>query len=237
MGKSICLYSRTMPSNSAAPKRPRGFLALSGELRNHIYQYHFGVIFRCELVAQNHRLHAPTKVNTVKLWAGSFHPTTNPLRYTTQTKGKASAPVVLRISRHLGEYNAVEALKTNWPTSQSALPLTCRQVYSETLVLLYNATVFVCAAPSRLTNFLSTARLAFVTKFELHYKTYGDPRSNRDCVWQDKHNEAWVRACTAASKKLVRSFLYRLWNVFRGGISQLHCTETTKELVFGDVSH
>lgn len=114
--------------------------------------------------------------------------------------------MVLRISRPLGKYNRVEALKTNWPTSLSALSLTCRQVYSETLALLYNATVFVCAAPSRLTNFLSAAKLEFITTLELHYETYGDPLVGKDCIWQDRHHNSWDRACAAASKKLVSTF-------------------------------
>ncbi|KAH7402127.1 hypothetical protein DE146DRAFT_652500 [Phaeosphaeria sp. MPI-PUGE-AT-0046c] len=184
------------------PKQLRGFLALSAELRNQIYQYYFDNFFRCELVAQNHQLKAPPKAKTVKLWAGAFHLTTNPLRYTSQSKEAPPQPIVLRVSRPLGKYSLVEALKTNWPTCLSALPLTCRQIYSETLVLLYNATVFVCAAPARLNSFLATARLEFVMRFELHYATYGDPRLSQDRVWQEKHVDAWFRACTAASKKL-----------------------------------
>lgn len=202
MGKSKGLYSRTKPS-SAAPKNLRGFLALSGELRNQIYQCYFNVGFRCELVGQNHQLQVAPQARTVKLWAGAFHATHNPLRYTTKSNEEPHSPISLRISRHLGKYNQVEALKTDWATSLSALPLTCWQVYTETLALLYNATIFVCASPARLNNFLSTAKLEFVTKVELHYETYGDPAWNRDRLWQDKHHNAWVRACTVASKKLV----------------------------------
>jgi hypothetical protein len=202
MVKSKGPYSCTRPRSSVS-KKLRGFLALSGELRNQVYQCYFDVGFRCELVAQNHQLQVALSARTVRLWAGAFHATHNPLRYTTESTEEPHPPIGLRISRNLGKYNQVEALKTDWPTSLSALPLTCRQVYNETLVLLYNATTFVCAAPARLNNFLSTAKLEFVTKLELHYETYGDPEWSRDRIWQDKHRDAWVRACTVASKKLV----------------------------------
>lgn len=203
MGKSKgLLYSRTKPSSSI-PKRLRGFLSLSGELRNQIYQYYFDVGFRCELVAQSEKLQGQSKPNTVKLWAGAFHQTTKPLRYTCKPQEEPSLPITLRVPRSLGKYNQVEALKTKWPTSLSALPLTCRQIYRETLVLLYRATVFVSASPSRLTEFLSTAKPEFVTKLELHYETYGDPKLDQARKWQEKHHNAWERACTAASKRLV----------------------------------
>jgi hypothetical protein len=210
MGPTTCLFSRAQPSQST-PKRVRGFMLLPGELRNLIYQYYFSSSFRCE-VASNSRQFEACKPRTVKLWAGAFQPHSQSLQYTSPTNSES--PITIRISRPLGKYNIVHGLQTNWFASLFALNLVCKQIYTETLAFIYHKTVFVFDAPSRITNFLRTVsspKLGHITKLQLHYSTYGCPKWTRDRVWQDKHNESWIRACTLAAKKLGNLTSLKLW--------------------------
>jgi hypothetical protein len=201
MSPSTSLFSRARP-NASPPKRVRGFLALPGEIRNQIYAYIFESQFRCEVTSKGAQFDKP-QTRKVKLWAGSFQPSTQHLQY--NSKAKEERPIIIRISRPLGKYNVVQGLQTNWFASLFAINLVRKQIYAETLVFIYHRTTFVFDTPKRLTNFLSTipkSKLELITNLELHYTTYGCPKWTKDRVWQDKHGESWKRACNAAAKKL-----------------------------------
>jgi len=201
MGPSTSLFSRTRPSKST-PKKIRGFLSLPGEVRNQIYAYYFASQFRCEIASKSANFHAPAP-KTVKLWAGSYSTKSPSLQYTSPTK--SDTPLTIRVSRPLGKYTLVRGLQTNWFSSLFAVNLVSKQLHAETLPFLYQKTKFVFDAPNRILAFLSTvsnSKLAHITKLQIHYRTYGAPRMAADRVWQDKHRQSWVRACTAASKKL-----------------------------------
>jgi hypothetical protein len=210
MGTTKCLFSRAVPGKST-PKKTRGFMSLPAELRNQVYRYYFESDLRCEVVAGSQRLHEP-QARTVKLWAGAFHSNGQKLRYTS--KPKEDGPITLRTPLQLGKYTVVQGLQTNWTTSLCALILVCKQVYYETTPFLYRKTTFVFNAPNRLTNFLSVVsgpKLESITTLQLHYVTYGCPRLLQDVIWQEKHNAAWTRACSAASKKLVNLRSLKIW--------------------------
>jgi hypothetical protein len=210
MGPSKSLFSRARPGTST-PRRVRGFLSLPGEIRNQIYQYCFDFEFRCEIAARGRQFetHKPC---TVKLWAGAFQSRVQGLQYNSTTKPEA--PITIRISRPLGKYTIVQGLQTKWIASLFAIHLVCKQIYTETLAVIYHKTVFVFDAPKRIASFLDTVtkpKLEYITKLQLHYTTYGCPKWTKDCVWQDKHHDSWIRACSAASKKLGNLRTLKIW--------------------------
>jgi len=210
METSKCLFSRARPGKST-PKKVRGFLSLPGEIRNQIYQYYFESDFRCEIAAEGSQF-KERKTRTVKLWAGAFQSDAQVLNYASEAKEEG--PLTIRISRPLGHYNIVKGLQTNWFASLFAINLVCKQVHVETLPYLYHKTTFVFDASNRLTNLvrvISSSNLQHITKLQLHYTAYGCPRMSRDCIWQEKHNKSWIRACNAASKKLVGLRSLKIW--------------------------
>lgn len=203
MEQSTCLFSRAKP-DKPTPKKIRGFLALPGEVRNQIYRYYFASDFRCEFAAKG-RHFEERKAPTVKLWAAAFQ-SLGPHVFKYASAAQEERPLTVRVSRPLGSYNTVKGLQTNWFASLFAISLVCKQVHAETVVFVYRKTAFVFDAPRRITNFLhvvSAARFEHITDLQLHYETYGSPSLTQDCIWQEKHARSWMRACTAASKKLV----------------------------------
>ena len=201
MGTSICLFSRARPGKPTT-RKIRGFLALPGEIRNMVYEYYIQPDFRCEFAAKGYCF-KQAKSRTVKLLP-NVHRTSH--LYKDSTKPEEYGPTVIRISRPLGKYNVVQGLQTNWLASIYTLNLVCKQIHAETQEFLYQKTVFVFESPKRLTNFLtfiSKPKLATITKLQLHYSTYGAPKSLDDLVWQEKHTKSWTRACSTASKKLL----------------------------------
>lgn len=210
MGTSTCLFSRSRPGKST-PKKMRGFLSLPGELRNQVYHYYFESDFRCEVAAKGSQLEG-YKIRTVKLWAGAFQSNPQVLKY--DSEAKEEGPLTIRVSRPLGRYNIVKGLQTNWFASLFAISLACKQVHAETLPYLYRKTEFVFNASNRLTNFLkviSSSKLEHITKLQLHYTTYRNPQMSGDHMWKEKHNKSWIRACNAASKKLVGLRELKIW--------------------------
>jgi len=212
MATSPSLFSRAHPKQKAPPKKVRGFMSLPGEVRNIVYSYYFAPAFRCEFAARGRRLDEPQS-RTVKLWPAVLRSNNSkPFQYITNQKPER--PVTVRISRTLGKYSQVKGLQTNWLSSLYALTLVCKQVYTETTPFLYDKTVFVFDAPKRIAAFLTVLpqkKLSLITKLQLHYDTYGHPVNSRDCIWQDKHHESWVRICRAASKKLFGLKSLELW--------------------------
>jgi len=198
----MSFFSRARPGQPTT-RRVRGFLGLPGELRNQIYQYVFQSDFRCEIAAKGSSF-VQRRAKTVKLWAGAFATTTNKgIKYTSEVSQKP--PITLRMSRQLGKYTAVQGLQTKWSTSLFAIHLVCKQLHAETLPWIYSKTTFVFDSSTRMSNFLNVvpkSNLDHITKFEMHYTTYGCPRLLDDCTWQAKHNKSWLAACNTASKKL-----------------------------------
>ncbi|KAF1830026.1 hypothetical protein BDW02DRAFT_559923 [Decorospora gaudefroyi] len=204
-------FSRAHGPRAHAPKRIRGFLSLPGEIRNQIYGYYFEVERHCEFAAKGCQF-KPRKQRTVKLWSGLVPP--GSCVSPRDTEADAEAPTLIRFSRPLGKYNVVQGLQTNWLGSLCALSLVCKQVYHETTAFLYTRTVFIFAAPKRMTNFfsnMSAIKLESITKLQLHYDTYGHPQRTSDLIWQNKHGESWHRACKAASKKLIGLQELEIW--------------------------
>jgi hypothetical protein len=174
-----------------APKKKRGFLALPGEIRNQIYSYYFESGRRCEIASKGSQF-TPRKAQTVKLLS-NVAPTNNTVP-TPESKPNSVPPTVVRFSNPLGKYNAVQGLQTNWAGSLSALSLVCRQVYTETVIFLYQKTTFVFDAPKRIKIFFmfaSRTGIENITKLHLHYNTYGHPYSTEHLIWQKKHNRSW----------------------------------------------
>jgi hypothetical protein len=184
------LFSRAHP-RASAPKKVRGFLALSGEIRNQISSYYFDSKHHCEVAAKECQFRRQ-KPRTVKLWSGIV--SSSKRISAADTKALPESPTVIRFSRLMGKYNAVKGLQTNWLGSLYTLNLVCKQVYMETAVFLYHKTVFIFDASKRMMNFfsvVSTLRLESITKLRLHYDTYGHPERTEYLVWQDKHGESW----------------------------------------------
>lgn len=185
------LFSRAHKPRGSTPKKIRGFLALPGEIRNQIYGYYFDSERRCEIASKGSQF-TQRKPQTVKLSSSVIaKKSTTP----APTPEKSATPaIVVRLSRSLGKFNAVQGLGTNWPGSLCALSLVCKQIYTETAKFLYQNTIFVFDAPKRMTNFFtyaSAVHLGSITKLHLHYRTYGNPYRTVNIVWQEKHHQSW----------------------------------------------
>lgn len=216
MSSSPSLFSRARPGKMTE-RKVRGFMGLPGEVRNMIYEYYFQDVVRCEVASKGRKFES-VELHTVRLWSGLIHSEDKVFKY--ESKLVNEQPITIRISRPLGRYNIVRGLQTNWLASVHSLNLVCKQVYTETVVFLYRDTVFVFNAPKRIDNFLEITtkpNLANLTRLELHYDTYGDPKATQDRIWQDKHHESWLRACNTASKKLVSLQKLEVW------IQSHHC--------------
>ncbi|CAA9964643.1 hypothetical protein PTMSG1_08002 [Pyrenophora teres f. maculata] len=203
------LFSRAHTHGVYAPKKLRGFLALPAEIRNQIYSYYFESEHHCEITRKPYQVQQQKKPLTVKLCSGLIAP--SPLSSTPDTSNTVT---VIRFTRCLGKYNIIQGLQTNWLGSLYALSLVCKQVYAETVTYMYLKTVFIFDAPKRMANFfdvVSSTRLGCITKLQLHYDTYGHPKSTHNIIWQDKHGRSWHRVCKAASKKLVNLQNLTIW--------------------------
>ncbi|KAI8935730.1 hypothetical protein NX059_007250 [Plenodomus lindquistii] len=213
MPSPTSLFSRARPGDPPPPKKIRGFMSLPGEIRNMIYAYYFAPSFRCEFAAAGFQLYDPKRL-TVKLWSGLVHSKDRPYRYKTKDTSEQEQVVTIRISRPLGKYTTVKGLQTNWLASIYALNLVCKQIHMETTGFLYTKTTFFFDAPKRINAFLTTVpqtKLNLITKLQLDYNTYGDPRNTRDRTWQGKHLSSWSHACKSAAKKLVALKSLEIW--------------------------
>lgn len=185
------LFSRAHRPGVSAPKKIRGFLALPGEIRNQIYNYHFDSERRCEIAGKGSKF-TQRKPQTVKLSSNLI--STNNNTSAPDSESNSVPLTVVRFSGLLGKYNAAQGLQTNWSGSLSALSLVCKKIYIETATFLYQKTVFVFDAPKRIENFFkfaSSIHMECITKLHLHYDTYGHPWETKDLIWQEKHSQSW----------------------------------------------
>jgi hypothetical protein len=192
-------------------KKIRGFLGLPGELRNRIYQYCFEEDFCVEVVAKGNILFK-SQPKTVKLILNIIDEFVQAPQ--VPKKPKKQEQRTLRVSRRLGRYRRVEGLRTCWSTSLSALTLVSKQVHKETIVFLYQKATFVFDAPRRIQDFLEMVPkvgLVCITKLQLHYTTYRNPKYKKDVVWQKKHIQSWTAACRKASKRLTNLEELEVW--------------------------
>jgi hypothetical protein len=185
------LFSRAHRPGVREPKKIRGFLGLPGEIRNQIYRYYLETERRCEIASEGAQF-TQRKLQTVKLSSNLIATKNTPPA--PSPKSKATPPIVVRVSRPLGKYNAVQGLRTNWSDSLYALSLVCKQIHSETATLIHEKTIFVFNAPKRMNNFFtfaSSTGIENITKLHLHYDTYGPPEKFRHLIWQEKHRQSW----------------------------------------------
>lgn len=90
----------------------------------------------------------------------------------------------------------------------------CKLVCTECIGLFYLNTTFAFDSPSRITGFLkvlSVTNLAHVTKVQLHYHTYGEPKRSKDVRWKERHLESWSRACKTVARRLVNLQHIDIW--------------------------
>lgn len=184
-------------------KKTRGFLDLPGEIRNQIYKYSFQDSFRCELVGQGCDFSSVGQ-NTIKILSNTTVRSKPPIKHCSKTK--SDDPIVIRLPpRGPSTRHTALSSRTCWLDYHCALVLVCKQMYAETLPLLYQRITFVFEAPRRIIGFLKSVtepNLNHVTKLHLHYATYGNPLCARDVAWQEKHIESWTRACKKVSQSL-----------------------------------
>ncbi|KAF2441133.1 hypothetical protein P171DRAFT_367317 [Karstenula rhodostoma CBS 690.94] len=201
------------PSVHARPrvtvKKRVGFLNLAGEIRNQIYEYYFQQGFKCEFAEKDaklgHKRRDCLKFFSGKLRSDDVYPICE----------RNFTPVTtVRFSRVLGRYKRIQGLDTGWKTSLTGLIFVCKQVYTECICFFYLNTTFAFDSPNRIVNFLkvpSVTNLANVTKIQLHYHTYSDPKRSEDIRWKGKHLESWSRTCKTAARKLVNLQHIDIW--------------------------
>ncbi|KAF1929704.1 uncharacterized protein M421DRAFT_4153 [Didymella exigua CBS 183.55] len=209
MDPETSLFAHARPRVKLPPKATKitlKFLSLPGEIRNKIYQYYFQDTYRCELVEDgcDFEAHAP---KTFKLLLNSSHTIdTKPNKRIKSRDRTASKPLTFRFPRaHEKSTLPGSRLHLGWLNPHGALILVCKQVFAETLALLYQRINFVFEAPRRITNFLRRIPQpshSSVTKLHLYYTTYGNLAAAEDVTWQQKHVESWTRACKVAAKSL-----------------------------------
>lgn len=184
-------------------RQKSGFLLLPGELRNHIYRYYFESGLCCKMLARRLSSLDPGRTCNPRSWHSISHLGNPILRYEYSiSKERHMTISSIDSSRR---YDKAQDVKVIWSSSLYALSMVCKQVYKETVTLLYTKTEFVFDASKRLNGFLdhiSRPKLECITKLQLCYITYGCPRWNEDIIWQEKHRRSWNRACKAASKNL-----------------------------------
>ncbi|KAF3034450.1 hypothetical protein E8E11_001430 [Didymella keratinophila] len=213
MDPKTSLFARVHPRVKLPPKLVTkakktnlSFLNLPGEIRNKIYQYYFQDTYRCEVVGEgcNFNAHDP---KMFKLLSNSSQ--TRPRKPHTWAEGGDGQwphPLTLRFpvfGAGRRSFLPGPVLYHGWLNPHGALILLCKQMYTETLPLLYNQITFVFEAPRRVEGFLRRIPQAShnsVTKLHLYYTTYGSPAAASDVTWQEKHIESWTRACKAAAK-------------------------------------
>ncbi|KAJ4344617.1 uncharacterized protein N0V89_012361 [Didymosphaeria variabile] len=87
-------------------------------------------------------------------------------------------------------------------------------VYAESIRFLYENTTFAFDSPNRIVSFLNiplATNLAHVTRIQLYYRVYGDPKRTEDIRWKQKHRDSWSRTCKAAAKQLVNLQHVNIW--------------------------
>jgi hypothetical protein len=206
MAGGVTLPSRVRPGQPPARKTAKGFMALPGEIRNRIYHYYFEDSYRCEIAAKGYRFdrHTTPGRSAQQMLCG-IKKDSDPL---------PQYAISVRISRPLGSRDVNQGLRTIWPSSLCSLILVCKQVHTETIKDFYGRITFVFNAPRRIDNFLSTASalcIQNITRLQLHYIAYGEPRYANDCSWMEKHRKTWRRACEKISKKLTGLQELEIW--------------------------
>jgi hypothetical protein len=217
MAANTSLFSRARPAGKPVENKTGGFLALPGELRNDVYKHYFPDDFRCEIVSKGTDFD-PAGYKRMKLgmipvsvnWAGSVF-TVPGEQLVPRVQWQPFRPresTTIRLSRRLGQTKdtRVDALRTNWSVSLPiALMFVCRDVYRESIVLLYERTTFVFNTPNRINNFLNafpSINLGLVTRLELHYTSYGSQPTTEGKDFRQAHLAAWTKACRAVVKQL-----------------------------------
>jgi hypothetical protein len=113
-----------------------------------------------------------------------------------------------------GRYERIRGLDTRWSTSLCGLIFVCKQIHNECICFFYTNTTFAFDSPSRVVNFLKVplaTNLANVTRIQLHYHTYGDPKRSEDIRFKQKHAESWSRTCKTAAQELVNLKHIDIW--------------------------
>lgn len=124
----------------------------------------------------------------------------------------------------IGQYKRIQGLDTRWSSSLTGLIYVCKQVHIETIGLLYQNTTFGFDSPNRIRGLLTVlpkANLKNITRIQLHYHTYGEPKESKDVQWKQKHADSWSRACKSAAKQLVNLQHVELW---------VHLSDTSVQL-------
>jgi hypothetical protein len=195
----------------APPKKVRGFLGLPGEVRNQIYGYYFQDPFRAEIASKD-QLFKRRPPPTFKLCLPIADK--NGVIFKDKPRAVEPTPQTVCTPHALGRYIRVHGMSTKWDTSLCPLILVCKQIYNETLVLLYHNTTFVFVSAQRIQNFvkvLPKPNLELVTKLQVHYLCYGDPRMTTHKRFKDKHHDSYLSAFKAASKALVNLQGLEIW--------------------------
>lgn len=202
---------------TSRPKRTT-FLELPGELRNRIYYFYFCAGNELALAAPTTQLH-PKPVKTIKLCVTSTlgrvyrtHDEGNSLGDNKSKDKYQTRPLIQ--SRIMGRYLRVHGASTNWATSLNAVSLVNKQMYAETLPLLYAATHFISASPKRVLNFLTYITpnaAAWIRTLELTYTTYGNPPPLHLAHLRRKHIDSWTAMCRLTGKLLLGLEDLRVW--------------------------
>lgn len=197
--------------HNAQPK-PFPFLRLPGELRNRIY----------DLVFEERRIglwrtHPRRELQRSKLAQNAPRPLLFPskgkvqcvstLSLASMAPAKICRPRLAHIDLPLAHLPLDNASNPRKPSRVSIeLLLTCRQICEEAITYLYGNTQFVFKSPNTVCYFLKGASevgLQAIRRIEIHHNTYGEPRLTEHCVFKERSDEKWFRACVTISERLV----------------------------------
>ncbi|KAF1987683.1 hypothetical protein K402DRAFT_305697, partial [Aulographum hederae CBS 113979] len=169
-------------------KKPCRLLQLPGELRNQIwgYVYDRNYIVKCDPEALQKK---------------------DPKGFAKKTPQLPRNTVMLVYPLKLtSKKRAVQTIKPNWKTSLMALLLTNRQIHDEVLSFVYGCATFVFKDVARIRSFIRyipSAALPFVTKLDITYTTYGEPRNYDDRVFKNRSDTNWERTCKLIANSFV----------------------------------
>ena len=141
-----------------------------------------------------------TKGSGLASWDGrrrkarpSVHKQRSPL-----TRGQASKPGPT-------DKRAAKWSNTAAVPGLAALLLTCKQIYQETVHLLYGQVTFVFKSQTVLQRFVSTLSplcLASIRSLKLQHHTYGEPYLNENLVWKEKYDSKWAALLQEAAPRM-----------------------------------
>jgi hypothetical protein len=207
-------------------KKRAAFLDLPGELRNQIYYYCFHPGYDLALATHTTQLR-PKPIKSIKLCVTSTLGRTDRIFRTHCDQETAGAERHDRFGRGdkahkrsiiqprlMEKYFRIRGTNTNWKTSFIGLLLVNKQIYAETLPLLYTATSIITASPSRLSNFFTHIpphAASWVRRLELTYFTYGNSNQAGLAHFRGKNIDRWTALCRQASKLLVGLKELRVW--------------------------